>query len=214
MDYINEYSSPLGKIILASDGTALTGLWFDDAGRFCMPDVRQENLKPAKNAAAGRRYSVAVPVADKKTDDAGGSGAEYKERQLPVFELAARWLDMYFAGKKPDFTPPLSMRGTRFRRDVWEILLTIPYGKTVTYGEIADRISKRRGGGRVSAQAVGGAVAHNPISLIVPCHRVIGADGSLTGYAGGLERKARLLELEGAGRPEELCYQAWHGQTD
>lgn len=123
---------------------------------------------------------------------------EYEEKPLPVFEGAFRWLDIYFSGQIPDFTPPLSLRGTPFQRAVWEVLLTVPYGQTVTYGWIADALARQRGSGRVSARAVGGAVGRNPISLIIPCHRVVGADGALTGYAGGLERKARLLALEGA----------------
>lgn len=117
---------------------------------------------------------------------------ERKERDdLPVFEETRRWLDLYFNGKDPDFTPALFMRRTDFRRQVWKMLLNIPYGHTVTYGEVAKGIGKPE-----AAQAVGGAVGHNPISLIVPCHRVVGADGSLTGYAGGIERKRWLLERE------------------
>lgn len=110
---------------------------------------------------------------------------------LPVFKATRRWLDLYFAGEVPDFTPALFMRGTDFRRRVWEILLTIPHGHTMTYGEIAKGIGMPK-----AAQAIGNAVGHNPISLIIPCHRVIGADGSLTGYAGGVERKRGLLERE------------------
>ena len=121
---------------------------------------------------------------------------ENREADLPVFEQTGRWLDIYFSGKAPDFTPPLAMKASAFRRAVWEILLTIPYGQTMTYSEIAERIAAQRGIEKMSAQAVGGAVGHNPISLIVPCHRVVGSDGSLTGYAGGLSRKARLLEME------------------
>ncbi len=108
---------------------------------------------------------------------------------------AKRWLDIYFSGREPDFTPPLHLEGSDFRLEVWEILRDIPYGETVSYGQIADRIAAERGG-RMSAQAVGGAVGSNPVSIIVPCHRVIGSDGSLTGYGGGLWRKAALLELE------------------
>ena len=122
----------------------------------------------------------------------------HEERALPVFDLAQRWLEVYFGGRDPGFTPPLNMKATGFRRAVWEILLEIPFGRTMTYGEIATELARRNGLARMSAQAVGGAVGHNPISLIVPCHRVIGADGSLTGYGGGLERKRRLLALEGA----------------
>lgn len=119
---------------------------------------------------------------------------------LPVFEQTIKWLDIYFGGGIPDFTPPLEIRATKFRRQVCEIMLTIPYGKTMTYGEIADIIAKRNGIAKMSAQAVGGAVGHNPIAIIIPCHRVIGADGSLTGYAGGIDKKIKLLELENARR--------------
>lgn len=123
---------------------------------------------------------------------------EYEDRMLPVFEETDRWLDIYFSGKEPDHTPPIRMKTSGFRKAVWEMLLTIPYGKTMTYGDIAKTIAEKRGISTMSAQAVGGAVGHNAISLIIPCHRVIGADGSLTGYAGGIERKRTLLKLEGA----------------
>lgn len=116
--------------------------------------------------------------------------APTEEKNLPVFDEADRWLDLYFAGSVPDFTPPLHPQGTAFRRAVWKALLAIPYGTTTTYGALAEKLGS-------SARAVGNAVGHNPISLIVPCHRVVGADGSLTGYAGGVERKDRLLTLEG-----------------
>ena len=161
MDYIHHYDSPLGGITMASDGTALTGLWFD-----------------------GQRYFAAHLSSD------------HEEKALPVFEQTEHWLDIYFTGKAPDFTPPLQMRATPFRKAVWDILLTIPYGKTLTYGEIANRIAEQRGLSRMSAQAVGGAVGHNLISLIIPCHRVVGSNGSLTGYAGGIDRKMKLLTLE------------------
>ena len=124
--------------------------------------------------------------------------SEHEERELPVFAETRRWLDIYFGGSAPDFTPPLVMLCPDFRRAVWEIMLTIPYGKTVTYGEIAKAVAKRRGLDSMSAQAVGGAVGRNSISLIIPCHRVVGTSGSLTGYAGGVDRKVKLLELEGA----------------
>lgn len=123
---------------------------------------------------------------------------EYEERKLPVFDETKRWLDTYFDGKEPDHTPPIRMKTSEFRRAVWKIMLTIPYGKTMTYGEIAKRIAKERGLVTMSAQTVGGAVGHNAISIIIPCHRVIGADGSLTGYAGGIARKRALLKLESA----------------
>ena len=119
-------------------------------------------------------------------------------KPLPVFTQAMRWLDIYFGGREPDFTPPLAMHGSPFRRAVWQLLLEIPYGRTTTYGELAARLSKANGLTHMSAQAVGGAVGHNSISLIIPCHRVVGADGSLTGYAGGVDKKIALLTLEGA----------------
>lgn len=161
MDFIQYYTSPLGGITLASDGEALTGLWFDGQTHF-----------------------------------AATLSAEHAEQNLPIFSEAAKWLDVYFSGRKPDFIPLLHVKTSAFRAAVWEILLSIPYGETLTYGEIASRAAERSGKQRMSSQAVGGAVGHNPISLIIPCHRVIGADGSLTGYAGGLERKKRLLALE------------------
>ncbi len=129
-----------------------------------------------------------------------GAGLEQacENAVLPEFELARRWLDLYFSGRIPDFTPPLSLRGTAFQVAVWETLRTIPYAHTATYGSIADRVARQMKVPRISARAVGSAVAHNPISLIVPCHRVIGADGRLTGYAGGVHRKQYLLALERA----------------
>lgn len=118
---------------------------------------------------------------------------EYEEKDLPIFEEAKRWLDIYFSGEAPDFTPPLKIDTTPFRKAVWEIMLTIPFGQTMTYGGIADRIAKQKGIAKMSAQAVGGAVGHNAISLIIPCHRVVGSNGSLTGYAGGIEKKYNYL---------------------
>ena len=150
------YDSPLGGMTMASDGQALTALWFDGTRR-----------KP--------RF-------------ADGTSAT---TVLPIFDETRRWLDLYFAGKNPDFTPQLAPKGTPFQQRVWEILLTIPYGKTMSYGKVARRISPT-----MSAQAIGGAVGRNPIGIIIPCHRVIGADGSLTGYGSGLERKRWMLEME------------------
>ncbi len=123
---------------------------------------------------------------------------ERTERETPVLSEAKRWLDLYFGGQEPDFLPPLHPVGTPFRQAVWEILLRIPYGKTVTYGEISKQLAEKMGLERMSAQAVGGAVGHNEISIIIPCHRVVGSNGSLTGYAGGIDRKIKLLELEHA----------------
>ena len=123
---------------------------------------------------------------------------EYKVKDLPIFEQTVHWMDLYFSGEVPGFLPPIEVQTTPFRRAVWEILLTIPYGQTMTYGEIAERIAVKKGVSHMSAQAVGGAVGHNPVSLIIPCHRVVGTDGSLTGYAGGIEKKRQLLTLERA----------------
>ena len=159
MTYTTYYSSPLGKMILVSDGVALTELDFAEA----------------------------VPAAS----------AVRTQKDLPVFEEVFRWLDVYFSGRDPGTLPPLAPHGTAFQQAVWNILRRIPYGTTTTYGRIAAHIAAARGG-RMSAQAVGGAVGRNPISILIPCHRVIGADGSLTGYAGGLDKKEYLLELEGA----------------
>lgn len=127
---------------------------------------------------------------------ARGLPADRVEREMPALLEAKRWLDIYFSGKEPDFTPPLHPIGSAFRQSVWEILLQIPYGKTTTYGEIARQLSEKMGLSRMSAQAVGGAVGHNEISIIIPCHRVVGTNGSLTGYAGGIDKKGKLLELE------------------
>lgn len=163
MEYTHHCASPLGGITLASDGEALTGLWFD-----------------------GQKYFAATLERD------------HAEKALPIFAQTVRWLDVYFGGAAPDFTPPLRLKATAFQKAVWDVLLSIPYGRTMTYGEIAARIAGQRGLPRMSAQAVGGAVGRNPVSLIVPCHRVVGADGSLTGYAGGIGKKLRLLTLERA----------------
>ena len=162
MDFTTRYRSPLGGITMASDGEALTGLWFDEQKHF------------------------AATLSEKSST----------KNDLPVFEQTRRWLDIYFSGQKLDFTPLLKPKGSPFRQLVWEILLSIPYGKTMTYGEIARAIARKNGLERMSAQAVGNAVGHNPISLIIPCHRVLGAGGSLTGYAAGTDKKAALLQLE------------------
>lgn len=162
MLYTCFYKSPLGGITMASDGTALTGLWFDGQKYFA------EGIKP-----------------------------DAEEKKLPIFDEAMRWLDIYFDGRRPDFTPPLNLEGTAFRKEVWKLLLQIPYGQTTTYGELAAQLAALKGLKRMSAQAVGSAVGHNPISIIVPCHRVVGTGGSLTGYAGGLPKKLALLKLEG-----------------
>ncbi len=115
-----------------------------------------------------------------------------------LLELSIHWLNLYFSGRDPGFLPPLSYNSTPFRNRVWDILLRIPFGKTMTYGEIGQILAKERGLEKMSAQAVGGAVGHNPIALMIPCHRVVGTNGKLTGYAGGLDLKAKLLALEGS----------------
>lgn len=120
---------------------------------------------------------------------------EYKEKQLQIFEDVKTYLDRYFKGERPEITFSLKPKGSDFRQGVWQKLLNVPYGETTTYGKIAKALEAETGK-RVSAQAVGGAIGHNPILILVPCHRVIGSDGSLTGYAGGLERKQYLLNLE------------------
>lgn len=121
---------------------------------------------------------------------------EHEEKELPIFEQTKKWLDIYFLGKDPDFKPPIHFTGSDFQNGVWEILYNIPYGQTTTYGDIARQLAKKKGLERMSAQAVGGAVARNRISIIVPCHRVVGGNGSLTGYAGGIDKKIALLKLE------------------
>lgn len=121
---------------------------------------------------------------------------ENEEKETPVLKETKRWLDIYFSGKEPDFKLPLHFNGTDFQKEVWEILYSIPYGKTMTYKEIANILAKRKGLKKMSSQAVGGAVGKNEISIIVPCHRVVGTNGSLTGYAGGIFKKIELLKLE------------------
>ncbi|MBO4264309.1 MAG: methylated-DNA--[protein]-cysteine S-methyltransferase [Bacteroidales bacterium] len=161
MEYTWHYDSPLGGMTLASDGEALTGLWFD-----------------------GQQY-FGNPL-----------DTEHEAKMLPVFQDTCRWLDIYFSGEVPGFTPKLHLRTTAFRKRVWEILLAIPYGRTMTYGEIASRIAREYDVPHISARAVGGAVGHNSILIIIPCHRVSGKYGSLTGYAGGLDKKGELLQIE------------------
>ena len=121
-----------------------------------------------------------------------------RQDELPVLQEAKSWLDRYFAGDKPQISElPLAPRGNAFRQAVWRILCAIPYGEVVTYGDIAKEIARQQGVKTMSAQAIGGAVGHNPISVIIPCHRVVGVNGNLTGYAGGLEVKIKLLTHEG-----------------
>lgn len=121
---------------------------------------------------------------------------DYVPQETKILTEAKKWLDVYFSGEEPNFTPPLHPNGSTFRKAVWQILLDIPYGQTITYGEIARRIAVMKNTSQMSAQAVGGAVGHNEISIIIPCHRVVGTNGSLTGYAGGIDKKISLLKLE------------------
>lgn len=155
-------------MLLAADETGVTGVWFEGQKYFA------RTLE-----ADAREAAAALPAPS-------------------VLDAARRWLDVYFSGREPDFAVPLHLTGTAFQQSVWAMLRAIPYGKTVTYGEIARRLAAERGVSRMSAQAVGGAVGRNPVSVIVPCHRVVGADGSLTGYAGGVDKKEKLLALEKA----------------
>ena len=129
-------------------------------------------------------------------DDSGAgiSAPDFSDNELPVFQETLAWLDSYFAGRDPGFTPQLCLRGTDFQKRVWEIILSIPYGQTMTYGEVAALVGKR-----ASPRAVGGAAGLNPVAIIIPCHRVISKNGSLIGYAWGIHRKSRLLDLEQTG---------------
>ncbi|MBQ8922596.1 MAG: methylated-DNA--[Oscillospiraceae bacterium] len=162
------YQSPLGGIVLRSDGAALTGLRFMQANENC--SIQQNNA------------------------------------DMPVFGLSIKWLDAYFGGRGQGSLPPLAPHGTAFQREVWAVLLTVPYGETVTYGALAAQIAAARGIPRMSAQAIGQAAAKNPILLMIPCHRLIGADGALTGYAGGVARKERLLLAERDAAKKETDY--------
>jgi methylated-DNA-[protein]-cysteine S-methyltransferase len=164
MFYSTQYLSPMGSIMLASDGENIIGVWMD-----------------------GQKYFAAT-MKDKLTE----------KEDLPVFAAAKNWLDRYFSGERPSISElPLAPKGGEFRRAVWDILCQIPYGEVTTYGEIAKEVAARINKERMSSQAVGGAVGHNPISIIIPCHRVVGANGSLTGYAGGIDKKVKLLKHEG-----------------
>lgn len=125
---------------------------------------------------------------------------EYRARENLVLTEVKQWLTLYFSGQKPNFMPPLHVEGSLFQKVVWTILQQIPYGTTTTYGAIATEAAKRLGRARMSAQAVGGAIGHNPVAIIIPCHRVVGSTGNLTGYGGGLDKKIYLLALEGADR--------------
>ena len=124
-------------------------------------------------------------------------GKDVLKQDLPVFEKVREWLAVYFSGKEPGFMPPLMPRGSPFQKSIWKYLCTITYGKTTTYGELAKQFESENKSKQTSARAIGGAVGRNPISILIPCHRVIGKNGNLTGYAGGITAKITLLQLEG-----------------
>lgn len=157
--YAQNYTSPLGEMILACDEAGLVGVWF-----------------------VGQKYYP--------------EKATFQPVSHPILSRTVEWLEKYFKGLKPAVLPPLHLRGSEFQLQVWSLLCEIPYGETLTYSDLARKIASKRGMPSMSAQAVGGAVGHNPISILIPCHRVVGANGSLTGYAGGLERKEWLLAWE------------------
>ena len=194
MLYKSIYNSPLGKILILSCEESLLGLYFEGQKEF-NDLIKSEEIK---NLGDGKNFEI------KDKNLSGESPAHEKNKVYgekicddKILEETKKWLDLYFSGEDPNFTPSLKLRGTEFRRDVWKILLEIPYGETLTYKDIANKLMASGKYERMSSQAVGGAVGHNPISIIIPCHRVVGTSGSLTGYAGGLARKVKLLELEG-----------------
>lgn len=153
-------------------------------------------LEADENALTGLWFEDDAELSEKSAEDA----------DLPdnaVIHETVKWLDIYFSGKEPDFMPNVRPEGSDFRKKIWDLLLEIPYGETVSYKDIRDRYLEKYGVSRMAAQAVGNAIGHNPVSLIIPCHRVIGSDGSLTGYGGGLDRKAYLLKLEKGTKTEE-----------
>ena len=180
--FVGFYDSPLGAMVLYSDGVNLTGLYFETSVNLHNMGVDSSKLH-----------------LDSRKDSYFGKSKCTNLADLPIFTQTKEWLDLYFNGKIPRFTPPIAFPkdSSRFALRVWEILLEIPYGATMTYGDIAKQVAREFGIDKMSAQAVGGAVSRNPISIIVPCHRVLGADGNLTGYAGGIDKKLALLKCEG-----------------
>jgi methylated-DNA-[protein]-cysteine S-methyltransferase len=174
MIYTRTYPAPMGAITASAQNDAITGLWFN-----------------------GQKYFPAGVREWRVTED------------YPVLVELGAWLDAYFAGENPPITFPLALHGSRFRERVWQILQQIPYGQTTTYGTIAKQLAAEQDGDNgtksvIAAQAVGGAVGHNPISIVVPCHRVLGSTGKLTGYAGGIDKKIALLKLEGVTLPDGI----------
>ena len=176
--YFATYSSPLGKISLAANAEGLCGAWFENQAHF------EEKLA----------IRLGISTTDLPHEDIKRNASLQSSQSI---SLTCKWLDAYFAGEIPTALPPFSLHGTAFQEEVWAQLTQIPYGMHTTYGTLARQIENQRNDGRrVSPRAVGSAVARNPISIIIPCHRVIGANGSLTGYAGGLQRKQKLLAFE------------------
>lgn len=182
------YNSPLGEILIIIFKDSLTGLYFENQKEF--KDLKEKG--EIKNFYEKEDYNEIEKINKIQEINKNKKISEDK-----IFSDTLRWLDIYFSGVEAKFTPKLNLEGTEFRKDVWEILLEIPYGKTITYKDISEKLITSGKYKKMSNQAVGGAVACNPISLIIPCHRVVGTSGSLTGYAGGLHRKMKLLKLEG-----------------
>lgn len=193
MIYKKLYDSPLGEILILGDLEGILGIYFEGQREFddLINNEEIKNFEDTKNFELKDKNLKGKSLFNEKNKVSGEDICENK-----IFDETKKWLDIYFSREEPKFTPKLNIRGSEFRKDVWEILLEIPYGKTLTYKAIAERLVVSGKYERMSAQAVGGAVGHNPISIIIPCHRVVGASGSLTGYAGGLDRKVKLLELE------------------
>ena len=160
--FTKKYLSPIGEIVLESDGECLTGLWFSNSL------------------------------------DASKHSNEFLESDLPIFDETTKWLDIYFSKVMPTFIPPIKLgEMSPFKKQVFEIMSKIPFGKTITYGDIAKQIAQKNGIKKMSAQAVGSAVGSNQICIIIPCHRVMGQNDNITGYGGGIENKIALLNLEG-----------------
>ena len=194
MLYRSIYSSPLGKILILFHEESLLGLYFEGQKEFndIMKDEEVKNFDDGKDFEIKDKNLIGESLGNDKNKVSGEKFCDDK-----ILGDTKKWLDLYFSGEEPNFTPKLKLEGTEFRRDVWKILLKIPYGETLTYKDIAEKLVASGKYERMSSQAVGGAVGHNPLSIIIPCHRVVGTSGSLTGYAGGLGRKVRLVELEG-----------------
>ncbi len=189
------YQSPLGAITLAATSKGLAGLWFIEGQRHLPPELTGPD-QSAPRRAAPSKHSPPGGQHITRSEKRGGHICWPEDTDHPVLKLASRQLAEYFAGQRSHFDVPLDLAcGTAFQQSVWQALLAIPRGSTASYGDVGRRIGKP-----AAARAVGAAVGRNPISIIVPCHRVMGSDGSLTGYAGGLHRKVALLAIEGVAR--------------